>query len=301
MNKEPIRHHYIPQFILKNFCFNDRGQLFYYNKKTSQTSIKNTREIFMSNHLYRDEKNSVANPTKIESDLAVFECEVSKIIKDKFLSMDEILLSCEEDEKLKLFFAIMGFRSKNASNIFGLKATSDSKKFYSMYQKDGDLTDFWKRNLGFLANCRSLDDVLSHDDIDEPIKLFMRRDVFGLLGQYFIVGERKGKEKFLISDTYPTVNTGYNGLLPIHLYSFFPISPDRIILLASYGVQSTPRDFVFFRDCILNIPQIDPDKKTISIRVKKLYDEEVRYVNSSLLNAAFDGCAFKDREDIAFL
>lgn len=36
MNKEPIKHHYIPQFILRNFCFDDGSHLFYYDKKTSK-------------------------------------------------------------------------------------------------------------------------------------------------------------------------------------------------------------------------------------------------------------------------
>ncbi|MDE6214718.1 MAG: DUF4238 domain-containing protein, partial [Lachnospiraceae bacterium] len=36
MNKEPIRHHYIPQFILRNFCFDEENRLYYFNKKTSE-------------------------------------------------------------------------------------------------------------------------------------------------------------------------------------------------------------------------------------------------------------------------
>lgn len=56
---EPIRHHYIPQFILRNFCFNDRGDLFYYDKENSKTSVKNTRDIFMVRNLYRDEINNL--------------------------------------------------------------------------------------------------------------------------------------------------------------------------------------------------------------------------------------------------
>ena len=33
MHPEPIRHHYIPQFILKNFCFEER-RLYYFDKQT---------------------------------------------------------------------------------------------------------------------------------------------------------------------------------------------------------------------------------------------------------------------------
>lgn len=294
MNKEPIMHHYIPQFILRNFCFDDKGQLFYYDKKTSKTSVMNTKEIFMGKNLYRDEKNSSSNPTKIERDLAVFECEVSQIIKDKFLALNEIMLSYEEHEKLKLFFALMGLRSKNASEQFGLNASSDSKKFYSTYQKDGDLSDFWKRNLGYIVNCRSLTEVLSHNSIDKPIKIFMMRDIFGFIGQYFIIAERKGKEQFSISDAYPTVIYGNSIGIRLHLYSIFPISPDRIILLASNGVKSAPRNIAFFSNGFLKAPQVNYNKNIITIFVKRLYDEGVKYINSNIFEGACEGWAFKN-------
>ena len=58
----------------------------------------------MAKHLYRDEINSPDNPTKIESDLAVFENEASHIIKNKFLQLSEFTLDSEEIAKLKLFF-----------------------------------------------------------------------------------------------------------------------------------------------------------------------------------------------------
>ena len=77
MNKEPVRHHYIPQFLLRNFCFDDRKHLFYYDKKASETSKRKTQEIFMVKNLYRDDINNSENPTKIESDMARFESEVA--------------------------------------------------------------------------------------------------------------------------------------------------------------------------------------------------------------------------------
>ena len=35
----PIKHHYVPQFMLKNFCFKDK-LLYYYDKVKSITLIK---------------------------------------------------------------------------------------------------------------------------------------------------------------------------------------------------------------------------------------------------------------------
>ena len=104
MKNEPIRHHYIPQFILRNFSFDGGKHVKYFDKKTKQKREEEVRDVFMAKHLYRDEINSPDNPTKIESDLAVFENEASHIIKNKFLQLSEFTLDLEEIAKLKLFF-----------------------------------------------------------------------------------------------------------------------------------------------------------------------------------------------------
>ena len=101
MHPEPIRHHYIPQFILKNFCFEDR-RLYYFDKQTSCVSIKDTRDVFMARNLYRDEINYAADPVKIEKDLAEYEREIAQIIRERFLDGREIFITPQEDAKLKI-------------------------------------------------------------------------------------------------------------------------------------------------------------------------------------------------------
>ena len=299
MNKEPVRHHYIPQFILRNFCFDDRSHLFYYDKKTSEISERKTKEIFMARNLYRDDINNIENPTKIETDMARFESEVAKIMAERFLNENEIPLTWDEDEKLKLFFAIMAFRSKITSDKFGIGASDESKAFYSMYQKNGDLTDFWRRNLGHLVNCRSLREVLSHKEIDDPIKIFFIRDTNGYSGLYFIVAERRGHIDFIISDVYPTLVYGVmDGGMELPMYSIFPISPDRVILLAANGVEGAPRSVAVLREEVLKKPKLNSDKRIIKIHVKKMYENEVRYVNSVLIKEACEGFAFSNKDRI---
>lgn len=299
MNKEPVKHHYIPQFILRNFCFDDRSHLFYYDKKTLETSKRKTKEIFMVRNLYRDDVNNIENPMKIETDMARFESEVAQIITKRFLDKNEISITLDEDEKLKLFFAIMAFRSKTTSDKFGIEASDENKTFYSMYQKNGDLSDFWKRNLGNLVNCRSLKEVLGHKEIDDPIKLFFMRDTLGYFGLYFIVAERRGHIDFIISDVYPTVVYGVmDGGMELPMYSIFPISPTRIVLLAANGVQGAPRSVSVLSDEILKKPKLSTNKKIIKIHVKKMYEDEVRYVNSVLIEEAYEGFAFRDKDRV---
>lgn len=299
MKNKPIRHHYIPQFILRNFCVDDGEYLFYYNQKTSETSKRKPAEIFMVRNLYRDGINNTDDPTKIETDLARFESEVAKIITDRFLNKDEITITLEEDEKLKLFFAIMAFRSKNTRDQFGSEATDEYKTYYSMYQKDGDLNVFWKRNLGNIVNCRSIKEVLEHEKIDDPIKIFFLRDMIGPVGLYFVVAERRGPVDFIISDAYPTIIFGTTDEgMELSLYSIFPISSDRVILLVSYGAKVAPRNVAILSDKILKSPTVDSAQKIIRLHVKKMYEDEVRFINTVLKENAHEGFAFKSKDRI---
>ncbi|MBQ8859345.1 MAG: DUF4238 domain-containing protein, partial [Clostridia bacterium] len=62
-----IRHHYIPQFILRNFS-SDRRHLWYFDKITEQVSRRSIQETFMVENLYYDEINA-EDYMKIEKDL----------------------------------------------------------------------------------------------------------------------------------------------------------------------------------------------------------------------------------------
>ena len=74
MKKEPIRHHYIPRFILRKFC-DENGELSYFDLKTRSVSLKKPEDVFVTRNLYRDIINHPEDPVKIETDLAKFENE----------------------------------------------------------------------------------------------------------------------------------------------------------------------------------------------------------------------------------
>ena len=86
MRKEPIRHHYIPQFILRNFaCDNDKKHVCYYDKESRSILEREIREVFMERNFYRDVINCKDKPVQIEHDLSVYEREIAELIKAKFL------------------------------------------------------------------------------------------------------------------------------------------------------------------------------------------------------------------------
>ena len=293
MNSEPIKHHYIPQFILKNFCFENR-RLHYFDKKTGCVAVKDTRDIFMVRNLYRDETNYATDPVKIDKDLADYEREIATIIKKRFLTEREFFITTEEDKKLRLFFAIMGFRALSTKLCFGEEISKQSKKFYKQYQADGNILDFWKRNLGYVVQCRSLEEVLNHPHIDDPIKTFFLRDTFGYSGRYIAVVEANEENAFVIGDTYPVVIQGKlpNGL-PLIMYEIFPISPNRVLFMANNGVQGTPTDVLILRKFLFQPPKYIEKANMLQIRVRKLCTDEVHYLNKEIVKNAQLGFAFR--------
>ena len=227
--KEPRRHHYIPQFILRNFCQEKSGRLFFYSAEDKTITQKEPKEVFMARDLYRDEINNPEDRMKIERGFSVFEGEIAEIIRNRFLCEPEIVISQYEEEMIRIFFALMGFRSLNTSQSFGENAPAANKEFYSLYQKNKNLDDFWKRNLGQLVNCRSLSAILENPTIDEPGKLFMCRDIWGYTGRYISLVECPDSCEFIIGNAYPLNITGYRPNGPAsEMYSFFPLSPKRV-------------------------------------------------------------------------
>lgn len=295
MKKEPIRHHYIPQFILRNFC-DEEGNVKYFDKASGKIIHCEPRDIFMEKNLYRDEINHTEDPTKIEKDLSIFENEISKLIKEKFLVGDNIILTAQEEEKLKVFLAIMGFRAYNTQLQFESNKHGNSVKLYSYYQKNEDYIDMWKRNLGYLVNCRSVEEIWKHPHIDDPIKILLTRDTLGILGLYLVVVENKENGGFIIGDSYPAEVSGITMQgFPVLMYAINPISSNRAILVVANGCQYAPREVIGFRPTILNKPR-QLDSGEIQLRVKKLYPEEVKVINKAILDAAKMGYVFCDNE-----
>lgn len=294
MRKEPIRHHYIPQFILRNFaCDSDRKVACYYDKESQSVSKCEIREVFMERNFYRDEINCKNKPVQIEHDLSVYEREVAELIKAKFLDKRKIELTKEEDSKLKLFFAIMSFRNINAKEQFSNKLSKESKDFYKCFQENEDFEDFWKRNLGHLVKCRSMKDVANHQEIDPPIKDFMQRDTDGLLGRYIIIVESKEGDGFILGDCYPLII--FNAPLPLPLYDVCPISPNRAIIFANAEAKLTPREVLILRPGVFDLPEINEKGNSVII-TKRLLLEEVQFINREIEKNSHKGFIFSKSE-----
>ena len=296
---EPIRHHYIPRFLLRPFSFKEERVL-YYDKKLGETSVKNIADVFMAKNLYRDTLHHPEKPTKIEEDFSKYEDRVAKIVK-KFLDSDDVLISKEESEALKLFFAIMGFRAQRVKEAFGSNIKAENKKFYGKYlEVNEDYVDLWTRNIGELVNCRSINDVLVNPNIDDPIKTFMKRDVIGLVGTYFAIVQCDETEEFILGDSYPidVFSEGLGGSR-FTLYSVFPISPRRAILQvanrsldAPLGVLGLTKKSYFQR------PRFQQDQDIMKIHVGQMRTEDIKEINKMIFKAATVGIIMKSKKSM---
>ncbi len=294
---EAKRHHFIPKFIIRNFSSNELGFVRFFNKKLKEFSNEPIEEIFKYDNLYRDEINIPDDPVKIEKDFSRYEGEIAQLLKNKFLHGDDITITIEENESLMLFLALMHFRSKHILPTFSSKASDRTKKYYSRYQKDGDLLSMWKRNLAQLVNCRSIEEVMQNNAIDLPFKNFMMRDTIGLWGLYFIIAERRGGEDFFLSDLYPVVLFGVlDDETQLPMMSFFPISPNRIIIVCNNGVEAARQEVRHFDKSFFNKPHLLKNNVGYKFHVRKIYEPDVRFINDMFYENTKEGIVLYDQE-----
>lgn len=300
-----IRQHYIPQFILKNFSFNDRGELFYYSSNDKIITKTNTRDIFMESCLYDSAKINSSDPSQIEKDFSKYEGEIAHLIKEKILHKADVVLTHAEAESLKLFIALLSFRSKRTGEKFSGKLSDASKQMYSPYQPNGDFNELWKRNLRQLVNCRSLEEIMQKEEIDHPIKLFMNRDTCGWYGTYLSFMEVRGKYDLVLSDAYPTTIFGDSIKNPIvkniPIFSILPLTPTFVLFLVYNGAEAC-QGLTDFKPYMKRPPikkAISKEKNLLVHHVRKIYDLLVCNLNHELIKNSETGIVFQNRERIS--
>lgn len=311
MNNEPKRHHYIPQFILKNFV-DSNEKLFYWDIDKKELIRSYTRFVFMNLHMYRDEINHNDQPTFIEKSLAVFESDIAKIFQ-KLNEGNEIVLLRKELEALRIFLCLLSFRSDLRMEQYVQNRFDDAtRSILKQYAINEDYADLWKREIEELSKCRSYQQIKDSHIVDPIIKQDLEN---ALTGYYMTIVDARGGD-FLITDVYPTLeifplSNGCN----IHLHCLYPISPTRLLLLnhIMFKPDANPAlDIMMMRNTsqITGNLIIPPTNKYIKgpcyhdendeyrYKVRKIYSADVEYINSLLLNEARIGIAFNNAERI---
>lgn len=86
--------------------------------------------------------------------------------------------------------------------------------------------------------------------------------------------------------------------LEIPLYEYFPLSPERMLILISGDIQFYHSDLRPFGEDIARMPNISADAESITIKVKKFYEREVRFVNAMVMEGLPIGAVIKSPQRI---
>ena len=286
MANDPKRHHFIPQFILRNFT-DENGYLNFFNKEKGEKEYLLPKDVFVREDLYRDEKNNPFIPVEIELDLSKFEGEVAPIII-KLLTGDIISLTKEEDEKLKLFSFVMDFRSERAKKKFAQNFKKYGKELFAGYQPDGDMESYWKRNLAEIIKCRRINDVLENKRIDNYVKFCVSQDIGDC---YLMIYRKKGKDSFVLSDTYPTVEL-FKNPFGVKFYNLYlPISPDRILIVVNNIINKDIEGELIPSKAFLYKPDVDGDNYIFT--VGKVFKNFVKTLNKISIDNCSKGYVYK--------
>ena len=305
---EAKRHHYIPQFILRNFT-DENGQLTYWDINQNKLEKRNPRSVFMNWHMYRDEENHEENPTQIESLLSVFEKEIAELINEKLLSTNEIILSRTELESLRIFLSLLSFRSDLRMNQYKDKRFDPATlAILKQYEKDENFENLWKMEIEELSKCRTYKQIEESKIIDPIIKTDFFND---LKGMYMTFVEARGGE-FLISDVYPTLEIfPLQPNINIHMHCMYPLSATRLLLLNHIMFKQETADpmleamksFSQIKGDLIALPKNDytngmtyAQSDKFIYRVRKIYSSDVEYINALFLNEARVGIAFENRD-----
>ncbi len=306
---DPIKHHFIPQFILKNFTHHNE-QIYYWSKKTSKIEVRNTRSVYMVKNLYRDEKNHPTDPAIIEKKFAKLESVIAILFHEKIIGKEPIVLSRHENEKLRKFLFLLSFRSSARKQQY-IDANFDetTKSSLAKYVKNEDYVDLWLREIDTILDTENYHEIQNSKNVSWEIRTDFRTH----LSSYYMTFVTPRGQDFLLCDIYPTAEIYPLGLNGANLYAhfIFPISPNLLLLLNHIAFKPGSNVDLPITNNMVTLSMIKGNSvkppKAIYIdsraynkediytyKINKIYKNEVEYINMLMLNEVNNGFSFTD-------
>jgi hypothetical protein len=279
--------------------------------KTRKFERRNPKSIFMRKNLYKDVENHPDEIMAIEKKFADLEHEVSELIANKILDKKEIRITRADNELLRRFLFLLGFRSENRKRQYRDKLFDQiTIETLKPFVKNDDYVDLWLRELNEMLDLESFEGLKDNKEISSVIKMDLQNE---LSVYYMSFVEARGQE-FILSDIYPTTEIfpiDMSTKTKINLHAFFPISPNRVLVLnhvmfrkdrkVDEPMINAMKNFSKVGPTINEIPRVKYIKRGIYspedeyiYTVRKIYEDEVSYINSLYLNEARDGFIFTD-------
>ena len=100
---QTVAQHYVPRFLLKNFCTR-AGKVYVYDIKTSTVRLQHPKKIAFANHMYTLDLKGT-EPEALEKALAKVESKTAPLVRDLINGKQLSLLSQEERISLAVFIA----------------------------------------------------------------------------------------------------------------------------------------------------------------------------------------------------
>jgi len=287
----PKIQHYVPRFILRNFCFNEEEQIYVFDKKTEKVFQTNIKNVAAESGFYNFKDNNIK--FSIERNLNNLETTVAEIIKK--IIEQESLSNITKDERIKLsvFIAAQFFRVKQKRIIMKqvYEAVLDHIK-----KTGGDPN----RIPGIISN----DEELNKLDIASLIDVIVESTPVFYDKTWMLFKSTKA-QKFYISDNPITLQNhndfspyGNLGLKFRGIEIYFPISSGLSLGIFESSMEDTIRwSHSYLKDKkTTDLKVFGIDKKTIQ-DLKKLTDgletgksiqaEDGNVVNLNSLQVAF--------------
>lgn len=225
-SNKPVRQHYVPKFILKNFA-NTKNIISVFDKKNSKTFNSNIDNVFVEKNFY-----TVNDKFNIEQYYAKEETYFSNIIQTILTKNTMSYLSDETKYDIMKFFIIQYFRTNKFRNlqedilqnslekIFNICVENKIPKQIEESIKIDIAKDFVKEE-----NFKVMKEII------EKINILMQNKKFYLL--------HNDSSSFFISDNPIVMNNQQSNLLGFkvpYIEIYLPISPTLAIMICDVNV-----------------------------------------------------------------
>lgn len=222
------------------------------------------------------------------------------MFRDKIIDKNPILLTREENEKLRKFLYLLSFRSTSRKQQY-IDANFDeiTKSHLAKHVENEDYVDLWLREIEMILDTQNYQEIQNNEKVSWTI----RTDFWTHLSGYYMTFVTPKGQDFLLCDIYPTAEIypiGFNGA-NLYAHLIFPISHNLLLLLNHISFKAGSYIDVPMIHKMVTLSQIkgnsiNPPKASYAAlnayskediytyKINKIYSSKVEYINRLMLN-----------------
>ncbi|KAI9216299.1 hypothetical protein BC828DRAFT_393818 [Blastocladiella britannica] len=251
-------HHYIPQFILRNFAVDDhhkkqsaKKDIRVYSIPDKQTTVKKLQLCFGVSNMYYDFSNKTY-PMAVEKQLANLEGAAAQVIHRILAAKDEFSITRADLRTLKKFLFIMSYRKDSRRNQY-LKERFDgltAPDIHTYMEQKGFAAprEVWLDNIKQILTLPERELI---QNVDHPSKTLpddklyhaIAGELTNLLRCFLCVWRAEEGSEFVMTDNSFGL---YEGFYPLAVHHFFyVVSPTIALVFCNPAQRETPQGHFF--------------------------------------------------------